>query len=243
MKKINLALISDLHNKEWPIFKKADVLIFAGDFTNADAKDMLSQVFQFEKAMESLKSQADKFKQIIIVFGNHDTFANFNPKHNKIIKWEVEFAKIGTKLRFLTNDFLKFDDFLFYGSPFNQETPSWKERKEKSPWAFHWDEKKEVQVKRLFNNTNIENIDVMITHPPKYNYLDSFFGKPSGDKRATYIYGDIKPKLWVSGHIHEGYGVLKEGETTYVNASYSKSHFLKNMENETNSVIYLTIEK
>lgn len=36
---------------------------------------------------------------------------------------------------------------------------------------------------------------------------------------------EVKPKLYVCGHIHAGYGVKKHGETVMVNASYVNERY------------------
>lgn len=243
MTKITLALTSDIHNESWPIFKEADVLIFAGDFTQCGMDDCFSQVIQFHNKMEELLEQAHKFKQIFVVFGNHDTFAKTKPRHNEILKWEIKFAKAGTNLKFLTNEFARYQDFLFYGSPYTTPHERWAERNEKSPGAFHWTEKVELKVKNIFENTKSESVDVMITHPPVKGILDkNFDGTSIGEQRSKWIYGDIKPKLWVHGHVHESYGKVDVDGTTYVNAAISKSHRFDS-HGECNPVIYLEISK
>lgn len=243
MTKITLALTADLHNEAWPIFKEADVLIFAGDFTDCRYDDTFSQVIQFHNKMTELLEQAHKFKQIFIVFGNHDTFAKIKPKHHEIIKWEVKFNSQGTRLRFLTNEFAKYKDFLFFGSPYTTPYEGWKERLQESPWAFHWDEKTEFKVKELFEKNNVSKLDVMITHPPVKGILDkNFNGEHQGEQRAHWIYGDIKPKLWVHGHIHESYGKVVIDDTTYVNAALSRSHRYDS-QGMFNPVVYMELEK
>merc|ERR1711904_461224 len=65
-------------------------------------------------------------------------------------------------------------------------------------------------------------IDVLLVHGPPVGRGDLCM--PHGNRAGCVdllheIQQRVRPKLCVSGHIHEGYGVSNDGTTTYVNAS------------------------
>jgi len=66
-----------------------------------------------------------------------------------------------------------------------------------------------------------EDTDVLITHGPPLGILDNIAGGPAlGDADLLdEVTNIVKPKVHIFGHIHDGYGTQREGETTFVNAS------------------------
>lgn len=65
-----------------------------------------------------------------------------------------------------------------------------------------------------------ENTDILVTHGPPYGVLDLNMHKQhTGCKDLLNQVLKIKPKLHVFGHIHEGYGVFKNENITFFNAS------------------------
>ena len=63
------------------------------------------------------------------------------------------------------------------------------------------------------------NTDVLITHGPPATILDDVRGLPEGcvDLLARIL--QINPKYNIFGHIHEGYGGIRKGDTIFINAS------------------------
>ena len=61
---------------------------------------------------------------------------------------------------------------------------------------------------------------MLITHGPPYGIGDlTSRGEKTGCADLLEIVEEIKPRLHIFGHIHEGYGVTIKGEITYINAS------------------------
>ena len=77
-----------------------------------------------------------------------------------------------------------------------------------SPIKPHWD-------------LNPEDTDVLLTHGPPRGILDITYyqGIEVGCPLLWNRVQEVNPKLHVFGHIHEEYGQLTLGETTFVNAS------------------------
>jgi Icc-related predicted phosphoesterase len=62
--------------------------------------------------------------------------------------------------------------------------------------------------------------DVVLSHSPPFSKLDrTFFGSRVGCEQVAAMCARVKPRFVVFGHIHEGYGVVEEEGTVYVNAS------------------------
>jgi Icc-related predicted phosphoesterase len=64
-------------------------------------------------------------------------------------------------------------------------------------------------------------VDILLTHGPPIGHGDVC---KSGNRAGCVdllkeIQLRIKPKFHVFGHIHEGYGITTDGQTTFINAS------------------------
>jgi Icc-related predicted phosphoesterase len=74
------------------------------------------------------------------------------------------------------------------------------------------------------------DIDVLITHGPPNGYGDlvNNWRQPNTNVGCELLRNrieEIKPILNVFGHIHEGYGVYTNDNTTFVNASICTSDY------------------
>lgn len=70
------------------------------------------------------------------------------------------------------------------------------------------------------------DIDILLTHGPPRGYGDkTVLGIDAGDNDLLEIIRKIQPKYNVFGHIHEGYGIFKDGATTIINASVLNEHY------------------
>ncbi|GHT47026.1 hypothetical protein AGMMS49965_24880 [Bacteroidia bacterium] len=65
-----------------------------------------------------------------------------------------------------------------------------------------------------------KDVDVLITHTPPFGILDrTISGGHSGCEDLLKAVNRIKPRYHLFGHIHEAYGTVQSGETTFVNGS------------------------
>ena len=76
----------------------------------------------------------------------------------------------------------------------------------------------------IFNITTVKipsDTDVLLTHGPPHTVCDlSDRGVPSGcPGLLKTVVERVKPRLHMFGHIHEGYGTSKLGQTQFVNAA------------------------
>ena len=66
----------------------------------------------------------------------------------------------------------------------------------------------------------------MITHGPPKNILDSYPKEPENSPKRygckilrDEVLNRIKPKYHIFGHVHEGNGLIKINDTTFINAA------------------------
>jgi Icc-related predicted phosphoesterase len=191
-----------------------DLLIHAGDFSSTGKKG------EVEDFAEWLQMVAPNYTHgVVFIAGNHDR--SFDPKFNyddetrtKKPSWVVDILsniQSSGNIHYLENSSITIDGINIWGSPI---TPWFHGDR----WAFNkyrGDEIREVW------DTIPTNTDIVVTHGPVYGKLDfteydkMYVGCAELEK-ALY---SIKPKLHISGHIHEGYGWEYNENTTFVNAS------------------------
>ena len=133
----------------------------------------------------------------VVIAGNHDLPVESNPD---------EAREILTNAIYLQDESAIVMGLKFYGTPWSPA----------SGWSF------QLEDARLYEKWQSipENVDVLVTHCPPYGILDrNTAGIHLGCPILTEMLQDIRPKLHVFGHIHEGYGTLLKDGTLYVNAS------------------------
>jgi Icc-related predicted phosphoesterase len=103
---------------------------------------------------------------------------------------------------------------LFYGSPWQPWFLN---------WAFNLQRGKEIQEKwDLISN----DVDVLITHGPAFGILDrNINGENAGCENLLSKIEEIRPKVHVCGHIHEGYGQTVRHSIKFINASVNNERY------------------
>lgn len=196
--------ISDLHG-HYPELEGGGLLIVAGDLTASHT---------YKEYMEFLQwLNVQNYQKCIYIEGNHDDFCMIH-----IIPDFEECAKIGLtfKLTHLRDCGTEFEGLKIWGSPWTHLFPGVNPK----CTAFMLPEEELTAKWELIP----DDVDILVTHSPPFTIRDKTargqqVGSPS--LLACHI-ARIRPKLWVFGHIHEGYG--QEGpyewnNTIYVNAS------------------------
>jgi len=190
-----------------------DLLIHAGDFSSTGKKD------EVEDFAEWLQMVAPKYTYgVVFIAGNHDKSFDpkFNYEENQKTKptWVVDIIsniQSSGNIHYLENSSVNVNGINIWGSPI---TPWFHGDR----WAFN--KHRGDEIKAVWD-TIPTNTDIVITHGPVYGKLDfteydkMYVGCAELEK-ALYT---IKPKLHISGHIHEGYGWDYNDSTTFVNAS------------------------
>ncbi len=196
-----IVAISDTHNYHKKVeIPDGDILIHSGDFTSRGYKH------EVEDFLKWFKKQPHETK--IFIAGNHDI--SFEKKEDwlKHILSDLELS--GEGVYYLENNELIINDIKFYGSPI---TPTFG-----YGWAFNVD--RGEKIKEYWNQIPTDT-NVLITHGPSiykldYTYRDKLF---VGCEDLDYRIKEIKPKLHIFGHIHEGYGIEEVDSTIYLNSS------------------------
>jgi Icc-related predicted phosphoesterase len=185
-----------------------DVLIHAGDITR---HGKLSELKDFN---DWLGKQPHRHK--IIIAGNHD----------RCFERQKEASlKILTNAVYLEDQSITIAGHKFYGSP-------WQPRFQN--WAFNLTRGKALQEKwDLISN----DVDVLITHGPAFGLLDKIdSGENTGCENLLTKIEEIKPKVHICGHIHEGYGEVICKGIKFINASVTDERY-----KPTNAPIVFTV--
>lgn len=221
--------ISDLHGY-YPKLDGGDLLIVAGDLTAKDTQNEYFRLFQ--------RLLNESYKKIIIVAGNHD---NFLQKNGLCIDppgiftylcdsgCEFEYEEISNKewgSREGTLSIVPYEKkkLKIWGSPWTKTFEGMNPKCK----AFTVDTEEELAIKFSLIP---EDTDILITHNPPYGILDGIPLKHDGTlfhagshSLSLKVCGfENPPKLWVCGHIHEGYGIelpIRGKPCKMVNASY-----------------------
>ena len=109
---------------------------------------------------------------------------------------------------YLNDSGVTIEGIKIWGSPIQPWFYDWAfNRQRGSEICKHWD--------LIPNDT-----DVLMTHGPAYMRLDkTTSGHYVGCMDLLTAIRRVRPQFHISGHIHEAYGMVKEGVTTYINAS------------------------
>lgn len=189
---MRLVCVSDTHGYHDAMHvPDGDVLIHAGDLTK---RGTLEEV---RAAGEWLTKLPHKHK--LVVAGNHDFLFERDPAAARALF---------THATYLEDEAVEIDGVRFYGSPYTPEFFN---------WAFMLPRGEALRAKwaRIPND-----VDVLVTHGPPNKVLDrTVHGDHAGCEELAERVAELKPKLHVFGHIHEGYGIRDDVPTRYMNAS------------------------
>jgi predicted phosphodiesterase len=218
MTKIKVCCISDTHGYLPQELPEADMLLHAGDLTHHN--DMQDQAaFMNTKFYPWWKEQKARLKYFIA--GNHDfVFEEFPALLNKDVFEDYlqdDYASALVDMRLPRVDF---DAPTVWGTP---RTPTY------GRWAFMGSE---MFLEHKFFVIP-DNTDIILSHGPPHGILDkNLAGEHCGSKALMNRVNEIKPKLVVFGHIHEGRDdesvFVNEHGTTFVNASIMNGQFNPN---------------
>jgi len=186
---------------------EADMIIHAGDFSGRGGKE---EILNFLFWLNSLP-----YKHKVFIAGNHDL--RMDPSHYlHDIDWFRKTMSLYPSLIYLQGDTVEVEGIKIFGSPV---TPSFGRG-----WAFNADRGAEID----WEWAKIpDDIDIAVTHGPPYGYGDkvAWDGRVVGCKDLLRKLEEVKPKIHVFGHIHEGYGVYKNDNTMFINASMVDEHY------------------
>lgn len=199
---MRIVCISDTHNRAESVsIPYGDILIHAGDLT------MSGSINAMRDAASWLKRLPHTYK--VIIAGNHDWCL-----YKKAQLWGAERLFDQPGMHYLRDSSCQIEHLKIWGSPWQPEFYNWAfNLPRKGPDLRDiWD--------RIPNDTNI-----LVTHGPPMGILDKAPDIYTGEETSVGCelladrVSNIPLDLHVFGHIHEGYGQVKRGSTTYVNAS------------------------
>jgi len=194
---MKIICISDTHGLHGYMKNKipdGDMIIHSGDFCNRGDYFECVEFFNWFGALPH------KYK--LVIAGNHDIWME------KASRSEIN-AIIPSGIHYLQDEGVTIEGLNFWGSPVQPEFFDWAfNRKRGSAIQQHWD--------LIPKDTN-----VLISHGPPMSILDKTIqGTHVGCANLfTTITEQLKLKLHVFGHIHNGYGVEVKNNTMFVNAA------------------------
>lgn len=215
---MKLLVISDLHahndvlDKMDSLFEQADAVIFGGDF---------AECFKPETGKDALEKLCSKHENIFAVLGNCD---------NEDFLEELEAQDVSVEKSLAFHEGLAFAGS-GGGTYFTGKTEF--ERTEDECLSDFDIVKNSVEQT---GDASLWQSLILISHnPPVGEKIDSFDGEHhAGSQKFTDFIKDNKPLAVVCGHIHEGAGIEKIGDTVVINPGSL---------GESGSYVWLEVEK
>ena len=203
MKK-RLTFISDTHTKHEKLngfLPGGDILLCAGDISSRGYKTELENFFKWFDGI-------DNYDHKIFIAGNHDFGFQDEPE-------TIKGLLTGYKtIDYLQDEYLGIQDgdepeLKIWGSPWQPEFHN---------WAFNLPRGEKIKEKW---DLIPDDVDILITHGPPFGKLDyvPYNNINVGCEELLLKVQQIKPKIHLFGHIHEGSGYVFDGNTHYINAA------------------------
>jgi Icc-related predicted phosphoesterase len=192
---LSIAIASDLHEHFDIVTPEVDVLVIPGDMTYRGKRSAIKEFNSW------LADQPAKTK--IVIPGNHDLCFD---------ETKVEFienvASLIQNAIVINDESCEIDGFVFFGSGYTPYFCNWGLNiRTENELQTHWDKAP-------------EKVDCFITHGPPFGILDkTAAGVNAGSQSLRDTVTRIEPQLSCFGHIHEAYGVVVHGKTTFINGS------------------------
>ncbi|MEO1655000.1 MAG: metallophosphatase domain-containing protein, partial [Bacteroidota bacterium] len=189
---MRIVCLSDTHGAHRNVAVPAgDLLIHAGDFC---AYGSLGELEDFNNWLGELPHP-----QKVIIAGNHDICFGSSPlAAENLIKNAV----------YLNDSAYEWRGLKIWGSPV---TPRF--------FDFAFNRDRGVDIQKHWDLIP-KDTDILVTHGPPWGILDKTFkGDSAGCEALKETLDRLNPQLHLFGHIHEAYGQLESGKTTFINAS------------------------
>lgn len=201
--RMRIVATSDLHG-DLPELPPADVAIIGGDVCPDGSLD-----FQYEWLHDKFHPwlRSLPVKHVVGIAGNHDF----------IFEHRARIATLYLPWRYLRDSLVVIEGIRFYGMPW---VPNLKR------WAFY---APDDDLRSRYNDVP-ETTDIVISHGPPRGYCDftvpMYGSMHAGFKEANNMLERVKPKLFICGHIHEGYGVAEHPSGAVVlNVSHNTEEY------------------
>ena len=191
--RLRICAISDLHGY-LPEIPKCDLLLIAGD------------VCPTRRARQQLVWLETRFKfwlrkqtvPVVGIAGNHDW---------PFQEWPEMVQELNLPWTYLQDSSTTIEGLKIYGTPWSKQYFDWAFMVEEHQLAGKW-------------NMIPDDTDILVVHgPPKY-YGDMVIrGSNEGSESLTWRIQQVRPKLAVFGHIHEGRGEWDYNGTRLANVT------------------------
>jgi len=197
-KSVRIVHISDTHQKENVFLKNipfGDILVHSGDFSHFWKKMTEDNYEQLLKAFNEFLGKLPH-KHKIFVSGNHETRLPFHSKE--------DIQALLSNCVYLQDSAVVIEGIKFYGSP-------WTHTK-------HGFIGSAAHIKSMWERIPVDT-DVLITHHPPYNILDSAYLMHWGCRDLRDRVLKIRPKIHLFGHVHDDAGVQVIENVLFSNAA------------------------
>jgi len=175
-----------------------DVLIHAGDI---GVERNINRLVDFNDWLGELPH-----KHKIVIPGNHDVAIETS---------QLMAREILSNCHFLIDEEVVIEGIKFWGSPWQPEFCNWS-----------WNLPRGKALEKVWSWIP-DDTDVLITHGPPRGILDlvvvGALHEGCTDLRIRVF--DVKPKVHIFGHIHEGYGQEEHEGIRFINASTCDFHY------------------
>jgi Icc-related predicted phosphoesterase len=177
---------------------------------------MAGTIHEIQKAGEWLRNYPAEFK--VVIAGNHDFGFEKDTVYADICLRHGILGDEDKSIIYLQDSPVMLNGVKFYGSPF-------------TPWFYDWafNAWRGPEIKKHWDKIP-DDTDVLITHGPAYGICDKVSGNSLG---LDEVYGkghagcvdllnrikEVNPKIHVSGHLHQGRGHVRRGQTDFYNAT------------------------
>ena len=190
---MRIVCLSDTHHMFLSVkVPPGDLLLHAGDHSRTGT------VEEVRASADWLRAQPHRHK--VVLGGNHD-FCLEVPGTSG--------PEMFAGLTYLEDQQVEVEGLSIYGSPW---TPEFGRR-----WAYQ--KPRGDSLVEVWNGIP-QGTDVLVTHGPPAGLGDfTVRGEPAGCQDLLRRVRQVKPALHLFGHIHEGYGYRRQGETLFVNGS------------------------
>lgn len=181
-----------------------DILVHCGDGTNHGTIDSL---LAFNAWCGHMKRNV--CRDIVFVPGNHDKNLDFLTSESPELYRKACAAMSNVIL--LDSAAVEVQGLKFYGSPLT--------RTRSGKWGFNITSESAAFVE--FSKIPYD-LDVLVTHSPPYGILDLVERDDRSERTGSVSLRDIvltrRPRFHAFGHIHEGYGRMRESGIEFINA-------------------------
>jgi len=203
MKK-RLTFISDTHTKHNLLdgfLPGGDILLCAGDISSRGYVTELENFFGWY-------DKIDNYDTKVFIAGNHDFGFQDDPEKIK-----------GLLTGYKTIDYLQ-DDWMLVGEDYDKLVKIWGSpwQPEFHNWAFNLPRGEKIKEKW---DMIPADTDILITHGPPLGKLDyvKYSYENVGCEELMKRVEEIKPKIHLYGHIHEGRNIVYSDGTLFINAA------------------------